>query len=79
MYAHLRHRFEGRALVILDRRHGDRRVRDVPVKVERRRGPRRQSLTSPEEALWRDGGYRMLFRPEGFELFEAEDGVLTWR
>ena len=79
LFTGLRRRFEGRALVILDRRHGDRRTHDVLVEVERRVTQRRGPLTPPEAALWQDGGYRMLFRPEYFEIFEAKDGSTVWR
>jgi hypothetical protein len=79
LFTGLQRRFEGRALVVLDRRHEDRRRHDVPVAVERRVMQRRQPLTLPEEALWKDGGYRMLFRPEYFEVFVAEDGSTAWR
>jgi hypothetical protein len=50
------------ALVILDRRRGDRRQADQPVPVERREGgDRRQPVTWSEE-LCRMEGYRIVCR-----------------
>jgi hypothetical protein len=79
LFAGLQRRFEGRALVVLDRREADRRVHDLLVEVERRVAQRRQPLTSPEESLWKDGGYRMLYRPEGFQIIEGPEGSPGWR
>jgi hypothetical protein len=51
------------ALVIVDRRLGERRRDPRPVRVERRRGrDRREALLETEEWMWRTAGYRITYR-----------------
>jgi hypothetical protein len=51
------------ALVILDRRRGDRRQASEPVPVERREGgDRRRPVTWSEELLCKMEGYRIVCR-----------------
>jgi hypothetical protein len=51
------------ALIILDRRRGDRRQASQAIPVERREGgDRRQPLTWSEELLCRMEGYRIVCR-----------------
>jgi hypothetical protein len=72
LYQMTRESFQGRAVVIFDRRFGERRTQQVPIEVERRQRPRRQPLSPQEQMLWNDAHYRMVYRPEGFDPSETE-------
>jgi hypothetical protein len=51
------------ALVIVDRRHDQRRREVRPARVDRRRGrDRRAALLETEEWMWRTAGYRITYR-----------------
>jgi hypothetical protein len=53
-------RFEGRAQVLIDRRDRPRATKPPSWSGPERRRP----LTEPEDAMWRDFGYRMVCREE---------------
>ncbi len=72
LYAFMRHQFEGRAQVIPDRHAGEPDPAGWPAEAERRVGERREPLSSTDETLWRESGYRLIYQADGFRLYEAE-------
>jgi hypothetical protein len=64
-----------RVVVILDRRHGDRRRPDVPPPgvPERRRRDRRQAPSAAEAELWQTAGFRLIHEAADLSVYEAED------
>jgi hypothetical protein len=67
LYPILKARYGAHGIVIFDRRQAERRIEDSPVPVERRQGQRRKPLGLAEQNLWRDGHYRVLYRPGGWD------------
>ena len=61
----MQERYRGAALVILDRRHSERRRQRLPVEVDRRRRDRRQPWTTEALRHFDRLGYRLLYRPDG--------------
>jgi hypothetical protein len=51
--------FPGAADVIVDRRDGERRTRDVAVRGNRRSGERRRSLSDTDDRVWTMSGYHV--------------------
>lgn len=62
LYEHLDRNFGDTAVVILDRREGERRDVHQWVTTDRRRRDRRQMLSRTEQALWREFGYCVVFQ-----------------
>jgi hypothetical protein len=52
-------------LVVVDRRHSERRRARRAIDTDRRRGERRQALTGREAEQWCRAGYRLVYRGEG--------------
>jgi len=74
LYWQLRRRFAGRAHVRFDRRKGEQRQTVLPVARERRRGSdRRLPLSIPEDRMWNEFGYRLVYKAEGFEIRALPD------
>lgn len=72
LYARMRERYGEVALVILDRRHTQRRQR-AGVERDRRRRDRRQPWSVQDMDRWRRLGYRLLYRSQGIEVDPASD------
>jgi hypothetical protein len=68
MYALMRERYRGVAFVILDRRHSERRRRQLPVEPDLRRRDRRRPWTTEALKHFDRLGYRLLYRAEGVEV-----------
>jgi hypothetical protein len=68
LYARMRGRYGDVALVILDRRHPERRGQRLAVERDRRRGDRRQPWTAETLKRWSLLGYRLLYRAEGAQM-----------
>ena len=64
LYLRMRERYGDTAFVTLDERHADRRRRNVPVEVDRRRASRRRPWTTAETNRWTLLGYRLIYRTE---------------
>jgi hypothetical protein len=66
IYADLRRSFEldGRVEVVLDGRHGERRVQQLPVKADRRRRDRRRPLPATETAFADHAGFFVVVRQD---------------
>ena len=76
LYEHLRRAFAGSPVVevILDRRHGERRRRGVPVTEDQRRGDRRWPTISPaEQELWEQAGFRLVLKSQEIVLHQNGD------
>ncbi len=73
LHERLRHRFKGVALVIVDRRQGDRRRDGSAVEAERRRGDRRRPLSVPDLARWRFLGYHMIDKGERVGVYRLKE------
>lgn len=59
-------RYGEAATIILDRRQGERRRTVRPVPVERREvKDRRRPLLPPEETMWQEAHYRIVYRAPG--------------
>jgi hypothetical protein len=77
LYWDLRRRFAGRAHVCFDRRKGDQRGAMLAVERDRRDGrERREPLTLPEQRMWQDFGYRLVFKLDGVDIHEYPVGGL---
>ena len=65
LYKSLRRSFEAdpRVAVIVDRREGSRRRRELPAGENRRRKQRRELPTASESVSWEFGGARLITRP----------------
>lgn len=67
----LRTKFK-RSAIVVDRRVADRRAVQEPVAAERRHGrDRRRPLMEPEERLWAEGGYRIVYRVENSSVEDS--------
>jgi hypothetical protein len=77
LYQNLLDAFRGvpRVVVILDRRHGDRRRQDTPPPgiPERRCRNRRQGAIPAEAELWQTAGFRLIHEAADLQVYEAED------
>lgn len=65
-----------RVVVILDRRHGERRrAETAPSQTApgRRRGDRRAAPSGAEADLWQTAGFRLIHAADDLEVYEAED------
>lgn len=72
LLARLGRSFAGTPMIdlVLDRRQGERRRQDTPGPGDRRRGDRRRPATLARSSP--AGGYRLIQRAEGFDVFQAE-------
>jgi hypothetical protein len=68
LYARMSERYRDVAVVILDRRHSERRRQRVSVERDRRRRIRRQPWTAEALQHWGRLGYRLLYRAEGAQV-----------
>ena len=74
LYLRLREGFETdpRVGVILDRRHGDRRMESRRVEPDRRKQRRRRS-TAKDRDLWETAGFRVIYRGVDLTVYAVED------
>jgi hypothetical protein len=73
LYDLMRERYHDVALVILDRRHSERRRQRLTVERDRRHRDRRQRWTAEAVRHWDRLGYRLLYRAEGAQLDPTTD------
>jgi hypothetical protein len=68
LYARMTERYRDVAVVILDRRHSERRRQRLPVERDRRVQTRRQPWTAEALRHWGHLGYRLFYRAGGAEV-----------
>lgn len=78
LYRNLLDAFQGvpRVVVILDRRHGERRKAETAPSQnapERRRWDRRAAPSGAEADLWQTAGFRLIHAADDLEVYEDED------